>query len=46
MGPGNRWLTFATTLSSSLLAAIALVMATGWGDDLMAAAMLNRCRIE
>jgi hypothetical protein len=33
MGPGNRWLTFATTLSSSLLAAIVIVEATGWGGD-------------
>ena len=34
MEPGSRWLTFATTLSASLLAAIALVLA---GLDLGAA---------
>lgn len=34
---GGRWLTFAATLSASLLSAVAIVLATGWGaDDLYA----------
>jgi hypothetical protein len=29
----GRWLTFATTLSASLVAAVVLVVSTGWGGD-------------
>lgn len=32
-GRGSGWLGFAATLSASLLVAIALVLATGWGGD-------------